>query len=129
MNTLILFIGIWSSTCIQTQILNQSGYVRETYSIQKDGTYEFKRDWYSDSTCQEFDRSDVEAGTLEVDRKITSIFISGDAYEANWSSAEGVDAGAISVRGNKLRIARGVKNSGLRNTMLGLFEYVKKVEL
>ncbi len=126
MNTLILFIGIWSTTCIQTQIFNQSGFVQETYSIQKDGAYEFKRDWYRDGACQEFESSDVEAGTLEIERKITTIFMPGDVWEANWSTSDGGDAGAISVRGKKLRIARGIKNSGLRNTMLGIFEYVKQ---
>jgi hypothetical protein len=125
MNTLILFIGIWSSTCIQSQILNQSGYVQETYSIQKDGLYEFKRDWYRDGACLEFESSEIEAGTLEIDGKINTIFMPGDVWEANWSTTDGVDAGAISIRGNKLRIARGIKNSTMRNTMLGLFEYVK----
>ncbi len=126
MNTLLLFIGIWSTTCIQSQIQNQSGYVQETYSIRKDGAYEFTRDWYRDSSCQDFDHSDTEAGTVEIGRKITTIFTPNDVWEANWSTSDGVDAGAIFVRENKLRIGRGVKNSTFRNTMLGIFDYVKQ---
>jgi hypothetical protein len=127
MHAAILFVGIWTTTCIQTQISNHAaGYARETYTIETTGAYEFKRDWYHDPACQEHEGTDTEAGTLEVGKKISTIFMPGDVWEANWSAAGGVDAGAIAVRGNKLRLARGIKNSTMRNTMLGLFEYEKQ---
>ena len=132
MMSLALIVGIWSTTCIQTQISknNQSfttaNYAKETYTFEKDGSYEFKREWFLNSTCTEQSGTDTEAGTVELGSKF-NIFFGGEAYEANFNSQAGVDLGAISVKGNKtLKVARGVRNSNLRNTMLSLFEHTKQ---
>ena len=122
-----LLTGIWTTTCIQTQISNvNSGYAKETYSIVKDGSYEWKREWYTDSKCTYLHDTDAESGTITVGDKVQTFFHPGEAYEADFSSQSGVDLGAISVKGDKLKIARGVKNSSMRNTMLSLFEFIKQ---
>jgi hypothetical protein len=127
MIVLTLLAGIWTTTCIQTQISNvNSGYVKETYSIEQTGAYEFKREWFKDSSCTFPDGTDTEAGTVEMGNKISTFFMPGEVYEADFSSQDGVDLGAVSVKNNKLKVARGVKNSSFRNTMLSLFEYSKK---
>lgn len=125
--TMAMIVGIWTTTCIQTQIshVNQ-GYVKETYTIELAGAYEFKREWFRDSQCQEPHGTDIESGTLELGKKLQGFFITHDTYEADFSSQGGIDLGAISVHPNHIKVARGVKNNTLRNTMVGLFEYFKK---
>lgn len=121
-----LLTGMWTTACIQTQISNvNSGYAKETYSIVKDGSYEWKREWYTDSKCTFLKDTDSESGTITVGEKVQTIFLTGDAYEADFSSQAGVDLGLVSVKNNKLKIARGVRNSNMRNTMLSLFEFIK----
>lgn len=127
MLVLTLLTGIWTTTCIQTQISNiKSGYVKETYSIQKQGPFEFKREWYSDPACTLPAGTDTESGTIAVGKKIRTFFMPGDVYEADFNTQSGTDLGAFGIRNNVLFVARGVSNSNFRNTMLGLFEYRKK---
>ena len=127
MLTFALLAGIWTTSCIQTQISNNNqGFARETYTFTKNGMYEFKREWFRDADCTDPNGTDSETGSLVIGNKITSIFVTQDTYEAEFSSQAGVDLGAISLTGNKLRIARGIRNGTMRNTMLGLFEYVKQ---
>ena len=128
MLSMAIMVGIWSTTCIQTQIANvNSGYVKETYKIEKSGEFEFKREWFRDSSCTEPNGTDTESGTMEIGNKLRGLFYSDDTYEANFNTQQGVDLGAISVKENKhLKVARGVRNSSMRNTMLGLFDYIKQ---
>ena len=127
MITFALLAGIWSTSCIQTQISNLGqGHVRETYTIGLDQTYEFKREWFRDSKCTEPQGTDIESGTIELGREIQSLFAMSGTYEANFSSQGGIDLGAIAIQKNALKISRGIKNSTMRNTMLSLFEYVKQ---
>ena len=127
MLTFALLAGIWTTSCIQTQISNNNqGFARETYTFTKNGMYEFKREWFRDADCTDPNGTDSETGTLVIGNKITSFFVTQDTYEAEFSSQAGVDLGAISLTGNKLRIARGIRNGTMRNTMLGLFDYVKQ---
>ena len=124
MMTLALIAGIWTTTCIQTQISNvNQGFVKETYSIEKNGSFEFKRQWFRDSKCEEQHGTDSESGTVDLGKKIQGFFITHDTYEANFSTQGGLDLGAISPTSKSIKVARGVRNSSLRNTMLSLFEY------
>jgi len=127
MLTLALLAGIWSSTCIQTQISNRNqGFAKETYTIAKNGAFEFKREWFNDSDCSEPNGTDSEAGTIVLGSKLSGFFITQDTFEADFNTQGGIDLGAIAVNNNKLRVARGVKNSSMRNTMLGLFDFTKQ---
>lgn len=129
MITMALLVGIWSTTCIQTQInktINHSGYVKETYTIEKDGAFEFKREWFREPTCSEANGTDTESGTIELGAKLQGLFISSPTVEADFSTQAGVDLGAISTKNDTLKVARGVRNSSMRNTMLSLFEYTKQ---
>lgn len=128
MITLALIAGIWSTNCIQTQISNHNqGYVKETYTFKETSEFEFKREWFRDASCAEPDGTDIESGTIELGKELTTFFQPQGAHEANFSSQGGVDLGAIILRENKfVKIARGMKNSSMRNTMLSLFEYQKQ---
>lgn len=128
MITLALLAGIWSTTCIQTQMgPDHQGFVVESFHIQKDGTYEFKRSWFRDPKCSNPSGTDTESGTLEIGSKISSFFSPGNSYEANFSSEGGIDLGAIALKENDyIMVARGVKNNTFRNTMLSLFQYKKQ---
>lgn len=129
MITMALLVGIWTTTCIQTQInktINHSGYVKETYTIEKDGAFEFKREWFRDSSCTDSNGADTESGTIELGARVQGLFISSETVEADFSTQAGVDLGAISTKNDTLKFARGVRNSSMRNTMLSLFEYGKQ---
>jgi hypothetical protein len=127
MLTLALLAGIWSTSCIQTQISNlNQGFAKETYTIAKNGAFEFKREWFTDSDCSEPNGTDSEAGTMIVGKQLNGFFITQETFEAEFNTQGGTDLGALSVANNKLRVARGVKNSSMRNTMLGLFDYSKQ---
>lgn len=128
MLSMAIMVGVWSTTCIQTQISNvNSGYVKETYKIEKSGDFEFERKWFRDPSCTEPNGTDTESGTVEIGKELRGLFYSDETYEANFNSQQGIDLGAISVKENKyLKVARGVRNSSMRNTMLGLFDYIKQ---
>lgn len=124
MLTIAMIVGLWTTTCIQTQIgSNQAGWVRESFEISENGSFQFKRNWFRDAQCSEYVNEDVENGTIEIGAKIRTIFMPGSVYEANFKTSEGTDLGAITKQDKYLQIARGVKNSGFRNTMLSLFKY------
>ncbi len=127
MVTLAVFIGIWTTTCIQTQISgHRQGFAKEIYKIEKDGAFDFRREWYKTPACTELEAVDEEAGTIELGKKLSGFFITGETFEANYSTQGGVDLGAISlVDKSTLKISRGMRNSTLRNTMLSIFEYKK----
>jgi hypothetical protein len=127
MMTLAIFVGIWTSTCIQTQISgNNQGFVKETYSIEKTGEFEFTREWFQDSGCSSPNGTDTETGTITLGKKLSGMFITGDTYEADFSTQGGTDLGAMTLQNNTLKMARGMKNSSMRNTMVGIFGYVKR---
>lgn len=126
MLSLILLAGIWSSSCIMTQSNMNQGYLIETYSIAESGDYELKREWHQDPLCSAKISEESETGSLKLGKKLSGMFINGDSYEADFSSEMGKDLGAVQVNAGKLKVARGMKNSTMRNTMLGLFEYLKQ---
>jgi hypothetical protein len=126
MMTLALLVGIWSSTCIQTQLNGRQGFVKEIYAFEEGGDYEFVREWYEDSGCKKLRESDSEVGTVVIGNRLSGMFISGNTFEADFRAVDGVDLGALSLSNNSLKIARGMKNSSMRNTMLGIFEFRKK---
>lgn len=122
-----LIAGIWTTACIQTQISNiKSGYVKETYTIQRNGSFEWKREWFTDSKCVFPNGTDSEAGLVVVRNRLKTLFFPGEIFEADFSTQSGIDLGSVAVKDNKLRVARGVSNSNMRNTMLSIFEYTKQ---
>lgn len=124
---LSLLAGIWTTTCIQTQISNvNSGYVKETYTFEANGSFEHKREWFKDPKCAFPDGTDTESGSVVIGDKIETIFMPGDVFEADFNTQSGMDLGAVTVKNNVLHVARGVRNSSFRNTMMSLFDYVKK---
>jgi hypothetical protein len=126
MLNLALIVGLWATTCIQSMNNNHAGFMIESYDIRDNGSYEVKREWFADPSCHAPYDVDSETGTIKVGKKLSGIFISGNTFEADFEQTTGVDLGAVSVDTNKLKVARGMKGSTMRNTMVGLFEYVKK---
>jgi hypothetical protein len=127
MISMAILVGIWTTTCIQTQIANvNQGFVKETYIFEETGSYEYKREWFNDSKCVEPKGTDSESGTVGFGAKLQGIFIPDNTFEANFNSQSGEDLGAVSISTDKhIRVARGVVNSSFRNTMLSLFEFKK----
>lgn len=126
MLNLALIVGLWATTCIQTQNNTHAGFMIESYDVRENGSYELKREWHADAACTEQFAEETENGTVKVGKKLSGIFISGNTYESDFQTIMGVDLGAVQVNGNKLKVARGMNGSTMRNTMVGLFEYVKK---
>jgi hypothetical protein len=127
MITIAVLMGIWSTSCIQTQISRlQHGYVKETYHIEKSGVFEFKREWFSDSLCTVPRDLEWESGTIDLGNRVQAPFLNNNSFEANFSSQTGIDYGAISMDITHINVARGVKNSSKRNLMVGLFQYRKQ---
>ncbi len=122
----ILILGLWSTTCIQTQDNRHAGFAIESYDIRENGSYEFKRLWFADPACSEQYDEDLESGVVRIGKKLSGIFVSENTYEADFQTATGIDLGAVKVDGKKIKFARGMRASTMRNTMVGLFEYVKK---
>ncbi len=126
MLNLALIVGLWATTCIQTQNGRNAGFVIESYDVRDNGSYEHKTDWYADPMCSQQYDSNSESGVVKVGKKLSGIFVTGNNFEADFETATGVDLGAVKVEDNKLKVARGMSGSTMRNTMVGLFEYVKK---
>ncbi len=122
---LILIAGLWVSGCVQTQTTKAQGYAIESYSLSETGEYEYSRLWHKDSQCERPFMEEREAGLMDVGNKVSSVFASNQTYEADFKSSEGTDLGAIELKDGMLKIARGSKGSGLRNTMLSLFGFRK----
>ena len=126
MLNLALIIGLWTTTCIMTQNGHNSGFVVESYDVRENGSYDLKTEGYTDAACSQQYATDSETGVVKVGKKLSGIFVSGNTFEADFQNVIGVDLGAVRVEGNNLKIARGMKGSNMRNTMVGLFDYVKK---
>lgn len=127
MLTLALLAGLWSTTCIQTQMSNvKSGYVIDSYNFTEKGDFEYNRNWFRDSNCKESMGQERESGTIELGPEINSFFAPKGTLALNFSSQHGVDLGAVLVETEGMRIARGMPNSLQRNTMLNLFIFRKK---
>lgn len=132
MLTFTLLIGLWSTACIQSQDMTNSGFMIEHYEFADDnrganaGHYIVTREWYADAACTQLYVSEKDYGIVHIGKKITGMMVSGNTVEANFESPVGVDLGAVKVEGNKLKVARGMRGSTFRNTMVGLFDYVKK---
>lgn len=127
MLTLAMIIGLWSTSCIQTQISNvNQGYSIESYEFQETGDFTHTRQWYNDSQCKELLQTEERAGTLEIGHKLKVFVLSGVAFAADYNTSAGTDLGAISLKDkNSLLLSRGVSNSYIRNAMLSLFPYYK----
>lgn len=126
MLSLVLIAGLWTTTCIQTQSGGMQGYVQESYEISQTGAYEFTREWFIDPHCTTAVDLETEKGNIKLGKKLSGMFIKVETYEADFEDILGKDLGAIEVKYSSLRFARGMKNSSMRNTMTGLFEYFKK---
>lgn len=122
---LILIAGLWITSCVQTQTQHAQGHALESYSISEAGDFEYSRTWHKDSGCNQPFMEEREAGTIEVGEKISTFFTSNQTYQADFKSSEGTDLGAIELKDGTLRISRGSKGSGMRNTMLSLFGFKK----
>lgn len=126
MLNLALIVGLWATTCIQTQNTNYAGFMIESYDVRDNGSYEVVREWYADPMCHEQYAVEKETGVVKVGKKLSGMFVTGDTYEADFETATGVDLGAVKVESNKLKVARGMRGSTFRNTMVGIFDYVRK---
>ncbi len=126
MLNLALIVGLWATTCIQSQNTTHAGFMIESYDIRENGSYEMKREWHADPMCNEQYAVETENGTVKVGKKLSGIFVTGNTYESDFETIMGVDLGAVKVENSKMKIARGMRGSTMRNTMVGLFEYVKK---
>lgn len=126
MLSLVLIAGLWTTTCIQTQLGGMQGYVQESYEISEAGEYEFTREWFIDPHCTTSLDTESEQGKIRLGSRISGMFIKGETYQADFENLLGKDLGAIEVRDNSLRFARGMKNSTMRNTMVGLFDYSRE---
>lgn len=122
---LILIAGLWITGCVQTQTQGKQGYLVEAYQISEAGDFEYSRTWHRDDACQRPILEERESGRIEIGEKITNMFSGNQTYEADFKSSPGTDYGAIELSNGTLRIARGSKGSGLRNTMLSLFGFKK----
>ena len=126
LTTLALFVGLWTTTCTQTQTNTNVGFARDSYKISANGEYEYSRHWYVDPICLVEKDLDSENGTVELGKKLSGMFATGDTYEANFSGPAGTDLGALATTGKSLKVARGMKNSTFRNTMVGFIEFIKQ---
>ena len=125
MLTLTLLAGIWSTTCIQTQISGRSGFVVETYEVAAPGDFTFSREWFTDSKCESAESTDQELGTLKIGKAVSMSF-TPNTYEADFKTLAGSDFGVVALKGDKLKVGRGFLNSQARNTMTGVFDYTKR---
>jgi hypothetical protein len=126
MLNLVLIVGLWATTCIQSQNTRYAGFMIETYDVRENGSYDYQRNWFADPMCSEQYGSETESGVVRVGKRLSGVFVTGNTYEADFETVTGTDLGAVKVDGQKLRVARGMKGSSLRNSMVGIFEYTKK---
>lgn len=126
MLNLALIVGLWATTCIQSQNTQYAGFMIEAYDVRDNGSYELKREWYADPACREQYGEEKEAGVVKVGKKLSGMFVTGNTYETDFETVMGVDLGAVKVESDRIKVARGMRGSTMRNTMVGLFEYVKK---
>lgn len=127
MLTLAMIIGLWSTSCIQTQISHiNKGYMIESYEFKETGDFEHTRQWFSDSQCTESIQTEERNGTIEVGHKLKVFALNVEAFAADFNSSAGTDLGAIAKKDdNALLISRGIPNSYARNAMLSLFPFYK----
>ncbi len=127
MSSFALYVGLWITTCIQTQINHQQGFVTETYSIEETGKYHFTRTWFEDNQCTDQINDEEEFGQITLGNKIQGIFVSEKTVEANFHVEGYVDLGALGItKEGNLKVARGFKGTSFRNTMLSIFDYTKQ---
>lgn len=122
---LILIAGLWLSSCVQTQTSQHQGWVQESYAFSEASDFEYSRQWHRDPECRRPFLEERESGHIIVGDKVRGPFGPGAGLEADFKSSEGTDLGAIELKEGQLRIARGLKGSGMRNTMLSLFGFRK----
>jgi hypothetical protein len=125
MLTLILLTGLWTTTCIQTQIAGKQGFTIDSYEFSEAGDFVFSRQWFNDSKCVNAESTDQELGTVKIGKEVSNMFTAG-THEADFKTLAGSDFGVISLNNNKLKIGRGFLNTQMRNTMTGVFDYIKR---
>lgn len=125
MLTFALLAGLWSTSCAQTQINGRSGWVTESYDITSSGAYRFERNWFKDKTCSDAATTDAEDGELVLKGPLDSFF-NPNATAVDFTSAIGTDLGGLDVQGDMLKVARGLRGSSMRNTMLAVIGYKKQ---
>jgi len=126
MLTLALLVGIWSSSCTQTQINGERGHSTQSYTIAVDGGFVFTRQWYQDSRCTKLAESQSHSGKLTIGARLASSMFNPNAHGVDYSYDGHIDMGAMELNGNILRVARGQADSGARNTMLEIISYKKR---
>lgn len=127
MLTLAMIIGLWSTSCIQTQISQVNrGYMIESYDFKSNGDFDHTREWFNDPGCKDKIQVEERNGTLEIGHKLKVFAIGVNAFAADYNTSNGTDLGAIAKKDeNSLLISRGIPNSYMRNTMLSLFPFYK----
>ena len=112
--------------CTQSQSGGKQGYMIETYSFAKAGSFKMERQWFKDLKCTIKTDVEAESGTFTVGKENTNNgFNPAGTYEAQYKTEKGIELGLLWVDAGyaKLRLARGFGQS--QNTMLGVFEYKK----
>jgi hypothetical protein len=126
MVTLVLLAGIWLGPCMQTQTTNRQGFARDNYEFTGTGKYTETRLWFSDSACTKRIGLDSQSGSLKIGSLIEDGMMGVGSTEVDFTTSGGTDKGALLIVGKNLRVARGMKNSSMRNTMLGLSNFTKQ---
>lgn len=126
MLNLALIVGLWATTCIQSQTSQFTGFVIESYEVAENGDYEFRREWFADPVCSQPYGEETESGVVKVGKKLSGVFVSGKTFEVDFETTLGRDLGAVRVEDRSLRFARGMRGSNMRNTMVGLFNYSRR---
>lgn len=126
MLNLALIVGLWATSCIMTQNNTYSGWMIESFEISETGAYEEKREWFADPMCHQHYATERESGTLKPGPRMEGRYVHGDTYELDFETVMGTSLGVVRVEEKKLKFARGMRGSTLRNRMVGLFDYVKK---
>lgn len=120
--------GNWKLSCVQTQNSSKQGFVTETYSFDKTGSFKLEKAWFKMASCEgKAEAIDVESGSLTIGKENTNNgFNPAGTHEAQFKTSQGTEQGLLWVNESftKLRLARGFGQS--QNTMLGVFQYTKQ---
>jgi hypothetical protein len=117
----------WKMFCTQSQSSGKQGFMIETYTFTKTGSFQLDRQWFKDAGCKTKTEIESESGSIEIGKENTNNgFNPVGTYEAQYKTEKGNELGLIWVDGSysKLRLARGFGQ--FQNTMLGVFEYKKQ---
>jgi hypothetical protein len=119
--------GAWKLFCTQSQSGGKQGYMIETYTFTKTGSFQLDRQWFKDVKCTIKTQAESDSGSIVVGNENTNGgFNPAGTYETQYKTEKGIELGLLWVdsKYTKLRLARGFGQS--QNTMLGVFEYTKQ---